>query len=53
MKKEVEKLQFGFKKYFDMEIKLEEITCVNCSLWKDCEYAFDSYNIYGDCLAEK
>lgn len=28
-------------------------TCAGCSLAKTCEFAFDGYNIDGDCLKEK
>ena len=32
---------------------LEELTCFNCPVNKDCEFAFDLYNTDGDCLALK
>lgn len=34
---------------------LEEVicTCSDCFLKKDCPYAFDDYNVNGDCLADK
>lgn len=39
------------------EVKAEEpepeLTCVECPSVKNCEFAYDSYNTNGDCLAEK
>lgn len=32
---------------------IEQYTCFDCQLWKECEFAFDGYNTNGDCLAEK
>lgn len=28
-------------------------TCYDCSQWRNCEFAFDGYNLDGDCLADK
>jgi len=28
----------------------KELTCYGCDKAHRCEYAFDAYNIYGDCL---
>lgn len=32
---------------------IESFTCDDCSARKTCDFAFDSYNTDGDCLAEK
>jgi hypothetical protein len=34
-------------------IPLSRLSCLDCSSWRTCEYAFDPYNTDGDCLAEK
>lgn len=35
------------------EITKEDITCYKCKVNETCGYAFDPYNTYGDCIAEK
>lgn len=35
------------------EIKRREFTCYNCSKELKCPYAFDLYNVNGDCLLIK
>jgi hypothetical protein len=30
-----------------------ELTCKNCSDVRKCRFAFDPYNIHGDCIMEK
>jgi hypothetical protein len=37
----------------DHGISINELSCLDCSEWKTCEFAFDGYNTNGDCLAEK
>lgn len=32
---------------------VEKFTCDDCRDRRTCEWAFDSYNTNGDCLAEK
>lgn len=32
---------------------IKEYTCWNCNLQNRCQYAYDRYNLFGDCLAEK
>ena len=34
-------------------IKYKYITCDNCPLRSKCSYAYDPYNIDGDCLLYK
>ena len=34
-------------------IPLEFYTCHKCGAKDNCQYAWDDYNINGDCLAEK
>ena len=29
------------------------VTCIKCSEQNNCQYAYDHYNTFGDCLAEK
>jgi len=43
-------IQFFIEEGFDSPI---EITCDDCGCVWDCPFAFDMYNINGDCLAEK
>lgn len=31
----------------------DEMTCATCPAALNCNYAFDTYNTDGDCLAEK
>ena len=33
-------------------LSVEDFTCWDCSSWQKCEYAFDIYNLYDDCLFE-
>lgn len=35
------------------EPKYEDYTCANCPQKDTCVFAFDWYNINGDCLVEK
>ena len=35
------------------EKRLEIFTCQKCTAKESCEFAFDTYNTNGDCLAEK
>jgi hypothetical protein len=35
------------------DYKKEEYTCFGCPSVEECEYAWDYYNINGDCLALK
>ena len=35
------------------DIKLEDLTCHTCKDKETCPYAYDGYNIDGDCLAIK
>lgn len=39
--------------YNDEVISLEKFTCNTCDIMENCRYAWDLYNISGDCLAEK
>lgn len=34
-------------------LKLTDMTCFNCTLWRQCNLAFDVYNTNGDCLLSK
>ena len=34
-------------------LSLENTSCYICFNWRTCEYAFDTYNTHGDCLASK
>lgn len=35
------------------DLKLSDMTCTECSLWRQCDLAFDPYNTAGDCLLSK
>ena len=37
----------------EIENVLQEYTCYNCRNRIICEFAFDEYNLDGDCLAQK
>ena len=37
----------------EMGIRFSYITCDSCPHRYECPYAYDPYNIDGDCLAEK
>lgn len=39
--------------YDNHDIEFNEYTCKDCSERYRCEWAFSSYNINNDCLAEK
>lgn len=34
-------------------VRQEDMTCTACWAVRDCEWAFDSYNTDGDCIADK
>jgi hypothetical protein len=34
-------------------LPVDRYTCSVCPVWRTCNYAFDDYNLDGDCLAEK
>lgn len=34
-------------------VAIDLLTCYDCPQWRGCEFAFDAYNIDGDCLADK
>ena len=51
---ELEKLRKQCVEYLRKHrIRYRYITCDFCSLKNKCEYAYDPYNIDGDCLAIK
>ena len=35
------------------QLPIEKFTCCNCDIVDKCEFAYDLYNLDGDCLAEK
>ena len=35
------------------KLKIEDFTCCDCPVVKECQYAYDAYNTQDDCLAEK
>lgn len=37
----------------DPSVKLEDYTCFDCSEFNKCPFAFDLYNLGGECLASK
>ena len=47
--KEIERLRWGYK-FLEKEAPF---TCHDCQSTETCEYAFDLYNLNGDCLAIK
>lgn len=42
-----------YYEYLDKGIERERLTCFKCKLNNICEFAWDSYNTNGDCLALK
>lgn len=48
-----EVLEYIGKNFTIDGVPLERFTCFRCTLKDKCSYAFDGYNIDGDCLAEK
>ena len=37
----------------EADVSIDKFTCCNCPLVESCQYAFDLYNLGGDCLCEK
>jgi len=37
----------------EKEYSPEDFTCIECTYAEHCIFAFDEYNTYGDCLADK
>jgi MoaA/NifB/PqqE/SkfB family radical SAM enzyme len=35
------------------KLDMMRFTCYDCLSNKECEWAYDEYNLNGDCLAEK
>jgi hypothetical protein len=53
-KKQAEKTRIALERVLeDVDVDNIEITCEECELNDNCEFAWDLYNTDGDCLAEK
>jgi hypothetical protein len=39
--------------FLNHDLNPDDCTCIECSEAKTCQFAFDFYNIDGDCLMEK
>lgn len=37
----------------DLGMDLDRCTCLNCDSKDNCQYAYDIYNVDGDCIMEK
>jgi len=37
----------------ELDYAITDYTCYDCPNRPACEFAFDLYNVHGDCLAEK
>jgi hypothetical protein len=55
-----EQIEYRIKKYNEEFTKMkfplvkrEDFTCNTCGAKDNCDWAFDLYNLSGDCLAEK
>lgn len=53
LEQKVAQAQKDWKDAVGEELHRDRITCTNCEVNDNCEYAFDPYNTDGDCLALK
>jgi len=52
-KRDQEVINVLFDKRVILEYPIKDYECYECDKMQDCPFAFDSYNIEGDCLADK